>query len=233
MAKFPKHDADIHMTPDVSHVSNPDVAHEASDVNILAILQFVGGLLVLIAVTLGLMWAMFKFLEAREKSLQPARAPMAMSKEESMPPAPRLQAAPGFGVPMADGLTYEDGQKIKEHGDLQHQDEAEAKANPQAEDKKPFTYKVDAKNGVINLELEEPQAEMRVMARKWRDDLEHGRRDEKTGAQISIPIMEAEKKLIEQNLPSRAQGNNQQMVEDGIYMPTYSSAGRMTEKRRQ
>jgi hypothetical protein len=231
MAKFPKHDADIHMTPDVSHVSNPDVAHEASDVDVRAIIQFVVGLFVLVVVTLGLMWAMFKFLEAREKSLQPKPAPMAMSKEESMPPAPRLQAAPGFGVPIADGLTYEDQQKIKEHGDLQHQDEAEAKANPQEGDKKPFPYKVE--NGMINLEKEEPQAEMRVMARKWRDDLEHGRRDEKTGAQISIPIEEAEKQLIEKNLPSRTQGNNQQTVEDGIYMPTYSSSGRMTEKRRQ
>ena len=230
MAKIKKHDEDIHRTPDVSHVSNPDVAHEASDVNVRAIIQFVGGLFVLVALTLGLMWAMFKFLEAREKSLQPARAPMAMSREESMPPAPRLQAAPGFGV--ADGLTYEDRQKIKEHGDLQHRDEAEAKANPQAEDKKPFQYEVD-KDGNINLELEEPQAEMRVMARKWRDELDHGRRDEKTGAQISIPIMEAEKQLIEKNLPARTQGNNQQPIEDGINMPTYSSAGRMTEKRRQ
>jgi hypothetical protein len=230
MAKIKKHDEEIHMTPDVSHVSNPDVAHEASDVDVGGIIKFVVGLFVLFAVTLGLMWAMFKFLEARENSLQPKRAPMAMSAQESMPPEPRLQAAPGFGL--SDGLTYEDRQKLKEHGDLQKRGEAEAEAAPQAEDKKPFPYKVD-KNGVINLELEEPQAEMRVLARKWRDELEHGKRDEKTGAQVSIPIEEAEKQLIEKGMPSRAGGNNQQGVEDGIYMPTYSSSGRMLEKRRQ
>jgi hypothetical protein len=88
-------------TPDVSHIKNPDVTHEASDVNIAGILKFVMGLTVLGAVVFVLMWGLFRFLNAQEK--EPPAGPMAMTEEERLPPEPRLQAAKGFGVKRENG----------------------------------------------------------------------------------------------------------------------------------
>ena len=89
---------DIHETPDVSHIQNPDVSHEASDVNVGSIIKFVVGLFVLTVVTFVLMKLLFKVLENRAASLDPPARPMALTEQERLPPEPRLQAAPGFGV---------------------------------------------------------------------------------------------------------------------------------------
>src|SRR5258705_3646555 len=86
-------------TPDVLHIKNPDVMHEADDVNISGILKFVMGLTVLGVVVFVLMWGMFRLLNAQEK--EPPAGPMAMNEEERLPPPPRLQAAQGFGVKLA------------------------------------------------------------------------------------------------------------------------------------
>jgi hypothetical protein len=94
---------DIHETPDVSHIQNPDVSHEASDVNVGSIAKFVIGLFVLTVVTFVLMKLLFKVLENRAASLDPPRRPMALSEQERLPPEPRLQAAPGFGVDEGQG----------------------------------------------------------------------------------------------------------------------------------
>ena len=103
MAKWKKRD-DIHETPDVSHIQNPDVQHEESDVNVRAILMFVGGLLVFAILVHVLMWLMLNFFETQEAKREPKPGPMAFSKEERLPPEPRLQAAPGF---QAEGRSLE------------------------------------------------------------------------------------------------------------------------------
>ena len=89
-------------TPDVSHIKNPDVTHEASDVNISGILKFVMGLTVLGAVVFVLMWGMFRLMNAQAER-EPGPGPMAMTEEERLPPPPRLQAAKGFGVQLENG----------------------------------------------------------------------------------------------------------------------------------
>jgi hypothetical protein len=91
--------------PDVSYIKNVDVTHELSDVNTNAILKFAIGLGILTIVTLGLMFALFKFLnsQAAKRDQQTAAGPMAMSEQEALPPAPRLQAARGFGVQLENG----------------------------------------------------------------------------------------------------------------------------------
>jgi hypothetical protein len=89
---------DIHETPDVSHIQNPDVSHEASDVNVGSIIKFVGGLFVLTVITFVLMMLLFKVLEDRAAKLDPPARPMALTEKERLPPEPRLQGAPGFGV---------------------------------------------------------------------------------------------------------------------------------------
>ena len=90
-------------TPDVSHIKNPDVTHEASDVDISGILKFVMGLTVLGAAVFVLMWGMFRLLNAQETEKEPPAGPMAMTEEERLPPPPRLQAARGFGVQLENG----------------------------------------------------------------------------------------------------------------------------------
>ena len=90
-------------TPDVSHIKNIDVTHETSDVNVPALLKFVLALTVMTALVYVLMLFLFKFLNTQEAQKEPPAGPMAMSEQESLPPEPRLQSAPGFGVKREDG----------------------------------------------------------------------------------------------------------------------------------
>jgi hypothetical protein len=94
---------DIHRTPDVSHISNPDVTHEESDVAVGPIAKFVFGLFVMCIVVSLLMWLLFNFFERRAQQAELPTSPLARQGAEALPPDPRLQAAPGFGVTLADG----------------------------------------------------------------------------------------------------------------------------------
>ena len=89
-------------TPDVSHIKNLDVTHEASDVDVFGVLKFVMGLTVLTVVVFVLMWGLFRFFYA-ETEKEPNPGPMAMTEQERLPPQPRLQAARGFGVKLENG----------------------------------------------------------------------------------------------------------------------------------
>ncbi len=99
-----KGNGNLHITetPDVSHIKNLDVTHEASDVSVGGILKFVVGLTVFAVVVHVLMWGMFRLLKAQEEK-EPPPGPMAMTEQERLPPAPRLQAATGFGVKLENG----------------------------------------------------------------------------------------------------------------------------------
>ncbi len=91
-------------TPDVSHIRNVEVTHEESDISVLGVLTFVAMLTVAtIGVYIG-MWLLFDYFSAQEEK-QERPGPMALSKEERLPPAPRLQSAPGFGLTLNDGST--------------------------------------------------------------------------------------------------------------------------------
>jgi hypothetical protein len=90
-------------TPDVSYIKNLDVTHEASDVSVSGIAKFVLGLTVLGVVVFVSMWGLFRFLDTQEEEKAPKPGPMAMSPQERLPPDPRLQAAPGFGVKLENG----------------------------------------------------------------------------------------------------------------------------------
>jgi hypothetical protein len=144
-------------TPDVSHIKNPDVTYEHSDISIGGVLKFIVALVVMgVAVNL-LVWVMFRALNAEEVKHDPDPRPMALSETERLPPEPRLQSARG--------------------------------------------YSVEGKN----LELREPGAELKIVQEKWRDVLEKGPVDEK-GQRFGMPIEEAKKKILEQGLPVRREG---------------------------
>jgi hypothetical protein len=88
----------IHETPDVSYITNPDVAHEESDVAVRPLLWFVGGLTFFTIVVCLAMLLMFQFFLGREKSQELAASPLARQGKERLPPEPRLQLAPGWEV---------------------------------------------------------------------------------------------------------------------------------------
>ena len=75
-------------TPDVSHIKNLDVTHEASDVSVSGVAKFVVGLTVLGIVVFALMWGLFDFLNAQEDTKEPPPGPMAMSAQERLPAEP-------------------------------------------------------------------------------------------------------------------------------------------------
>lgn len=71
--------------------------YEDNDIKLRGILVFGAGLVALIIVTFGLMWYFQQAMEAQTLENEKV-SPMAMKAEEKLPPEPRLQAAPGFGV---------------------------------------------------------------------------------------------------------------------------------------
>jgi hypothetical protein len=89
-------------TPDVSHIRNVEVTHETSDVSVKGVGTFVLALTIAtIVICLGLV-LLFNFFNAQEAK-ERGPGPMALSKEERLPPEPRLQAAPGFEVTLENG----------------------------------------------------------------------------------------------------------------------------------
>jgi hypothetical protein len=75
-----------------------DKAHEENQIGLKGIMGFAIGLVGLIVVTFGLMWAFLGALKDNAKENADPQNPMAMSDRERLPPEPRLQLAPGFGV---------------------------------------------------------------------------------------------------------------------------------------
>jgi hypothetical protein len=99
-----KHKGNGHKTetPDVSHIRNVEVTHETSDINVRGVLTFVVVLTIAtIAISIG-MWLLFRYFD-RQQAREPGPGPMALAKEERLPPEPRLQAAPGFRVVLESG----------------------------------------------------------------------------------------------------------------------------------
>ena len=130
-------------TPDMSHVKNLDVTHEASDVSVSGILKFVVGLTIFAVVVNVLMWGMFRLLSAQEDK-EPAPGPMAMTEQERLPPEPRLQAARGFGVKLENGqeVNLENREPEAEYRVLREQWERDLKCSPE-----------ESHTGVVHLTL--------------------------------------------------------------------------------
>jgi hypothetical protein len=73
--------------------------YEENEIGLKGIVGFGIGLFLLIVITFGLMWALLAKLEQFHAEEQAAQVnPLAMSEKERLPPEPRVQLAPGFGV---------------------------------------------------------------------------------------------------------------------------------------
>ena len=185
---------DIHMTPDASYIQNPDVSHEESDINVRSVIVFGAGLLVFGIIVHVLMSLMFNYMESRAERDEAAhrRGPMAFTEKERLPPEPRLQVAPGFGINLGEG------------------------------------------KAPINLQLREPQAEYNELHKIWLNDLQ-GQPDPRTG-RAGMPIDQAMQQVItngQMKTRQTATGQQQMDVRGGMDVPSFTSSGRMTEKRDQ
>jgi len=75
-----------------------DKPYEANEIGLKGIFSFAIGLFLLIVVTFGLMYAFLNVLNDYHKENAGDKNPMIMSEKERLPPEPRIQLAPGFGV---------------------------------------------------------------------------------------------------------------------------------------
>jgi hypothetical protein len=72
--------------------------YEHNVIGLRGIIYFAGGLFFLVVLTFGLMWVLQNLMEKQAIVEKDVSSPMMMSDTERLPPEPRLQAAPGFGV---------------------------------------------------------------------------------------------------------------------------------------
>jgi hypothetical protein len=73
-------------------------AYEANQIGLKGIVYFALGLFLLIVITFALMWALLNVLRDYDRENAGPVNPMQMSDKEKLPPEPRLQEAPGFGI---------------------------------------------------------------------------------------------------------------------------------------
>lgn len=131
-------------TPDVSHIRNEWVTHEESDVSVRGVVMFCVVLGVSIAIVSFGVWIMFRYFNAEEAKAPPP-GPMALSKDERLPPEPRLQAAPGFAATLEDGqrVSLERGAPQAEYRVLREQWEKELHGEAKDQSGKPLSMPID------------------------------------------------------------------------------------------
>lgn len=81
-----------------------DKPYETNLIGLRGVIYFGVGLFLLIVITFGLMWFLLNIMEDQSIESKDQRNPMTMQPEERLPPEPRLQAAPGFGVESPQGF---------------------------------------------------------------------------------------------------------------------------------
>ncbi len=167
-----------------------DKPYETNLIGLRGIIYFAVGLTVLIVVSFSLMYFLQNVMENQAIETKDTRNPMMVSAGERLPPEPRLQAAPGYGV--------------------------------------------ESEKGFVNLELSAPQSEYRILKSQWEKMWAEGQRDEKTGTVVTLPLEEAEKKLLEQNAESGVNAEEgQKLVDQSRSIVSYSSAGRTASDKRR
>lgn len=171
-----------------------DKTYEQNIIGMRGIIYFAVGLLVLIVITFVLMWFLLNVMEDQavtdKDTINPMRKEMIdRDKNAFLPPEPRLQAAPGYGV--------------------------------------------DGPNGRVSLELKAPQSEWWELQRIWKAELTNGQKDAKTGMVITMPIEEAKKKLLGENIKARPSEQGQKALDESRAFVSYGSGGRLAAEKRR
>jgi hypothetical protein len=167
-----------------------DKSYETNIIGLRGIIYFGIGIFLLIIVTFGLMSVLLNVMEDQAKEADERNPnPMVMTKEESLPPEPRLQAAPGFGV-------------------------GEGKDR-------------------VNMELKAPQSEYWELEKQWNKTWAEGQKDPNTGTVVTLPMEEAKKRLLQENVKARSGQDAGKAFEESRTFVSYSSAGRMASDKRR
>jgi hypothetical protein len=200
-------------TPDVSHIKNLDVRHEASDVSVSGVAKFVVALTMLGIAVFVLVWVMFRFLDRQEEPKdQPG--PMAMSPNERLPPPPRLQAARGFNVQLENGEVV----------DLENKP-------PEAE------YRALREQWERRLNCKSDHQEDHQLTTRSTPTHEQQPTAADTRPVACMSIEEAIQKLVQSSPPSKvkttSEGAGWRAEDYGVDPPTAASSGRVTEKGKQ
>lgn len=82
---------------------DPDKSYESNVIGLRGIIYFAIGLFLLIIITFGLMLFLQNVMETQAIAEKDVVPQMMMSAKDKLPPEPRLQAAPGFGVDSENG----------------------------------------------------------------------------------------------------------------------------------
>ncbi len=94
-------------------------------------------------------------------------------------------------------------------------------------------FGVDTKNGRVNLELREPQAEYRELLKLWEDEWANGQKDEKTGTVITLSIEAAKEKILKDGtIKARSEDASKKTVDEATTFYTSSSSGRVASEKR-
>jgi hypothetical protein len=96
--------------------------YEQNVIGFKGIVYFAIGLFLLIVITFGLMWALLGVFEDQAKTDKASNNPMLQSEKDRLPPEPRIQGAPGFGVDGPNGwVNMELGKPQAEWWELEKQ----------------------------------------------------------------------------------------------------------------
>ena len=163
-----------------------DIAYEPNVIGLRGIVGFGIGLLILILVTFALMWALLAVMHDQAAESKGPASPLEMTDTERLPPEPRLQSAPGFGV--------------------------------------------ESENGKINLELQAPQSEYRVLQQQWSEMWTKGMIDPKTGSQITMPVEKGKELLLQRPILVKP-GSDPELLERSRLYVTDQSAGRLASEK--
>ncbi len=99
-----------------------DKTYETNLIGLRGIIYFAVGLILLIGITFGLMYFLLNVLEDQARETKDSKSPMMLDGKDRLPPEPRLQAAPGFGVESEKGrLSMELKAPQSEYWELQRQ----------------------------------------------------------------------------------------------------------------
>lgn len=165
--------------------------YEQNLIGLKGIIYFGVGLLLLIVITFGLMWALYRVLEQDAQETKASTRPdiMRLSDKEKLPPEPRLQVAPGF--------------------------------------------KVEGDGGPVSLELKAPQAEYWELKAQWEKLWKEGRKDDKTGTVIAMPVDKAKELLLTKGLKARSGADVESSGQNSRLYIGDASSGRVANVRRR
>ncbi len=120
---------------------------------------------------------------------------------------------------------------ITEAGPMQPKERDRLPAEPRLQSAPGFG--VQSKNGWVNLELREPQAEYRELHKQWIDVWENGQTDPATGTIVTIPIDKAKELFLASNAKARSGEDAEKSAAASRMIISDSSSGRVASEKRR